>query len=383
MKTSPVVVVGEIVAAEKHPNADKLQVCQVNIGAAAPLQIVCGAPNARVGLKAPLATVGAILPNGMTIKAAALRGVDSQGMLCSAKELALSDESNGLFELPRDARVGQALSDYLGLPDAMVEIKLTANRPDCLGIRGLAQDVAALYGMPLQREEITAVAPTSQATRTVQLDAGADCPRYLGRVIEGIDMSAATPLWMTERLRRSGVRAISAVVDVTNYVMLELGQPLHAFDHVRVQGTVVVRPARAGEPLTLLDGSERTLDEGFLVIADEQRALALARRDGRFRIARHRCHTKYISGKCALCTSGHHGPRAQTRPAYRCLAPLRARRRSRAAAPGAGTRRFVADQHRRRPGRAGHRSGAGAIPAEAQCRHAAPQSPGAGCWACI
>jgi phenylalanyl-tRNA synthetase beta chain len=270
------VVVGEIVSAEKHPNADKLQVCKVLIGTTEFLQIVCGAPNARVGLKAPLATMGAILPNGLTIKAAALRGIDSQGMLCSAKELLLGEESNGLFELPNDAIVGQALADYMGFPDAIIEIKLTANRPDCLGLRGLAQDVAALYGVPLQESGIAAVAVQIQTVREVRLQAAADCPRYLGRVIEDIDMHAPTPLWMSERLRRSGLRSLNAVVDVTNYVMLELGQPMHAFDNSTLQGAIIVRRAQDGEILKLLAGNEAKLDEGFLLIADEHKALAIA-----------------------------------------------------------------------------------------------------------
>lgn len=270
------VVVGEIISTEKHPNADKLQVCNVSVGLTESFQIVCGAPNARVGLKVPLATLGTTLPNGLKIKAAALRGVDSQGMLCSAKELGMSEESHGLFELPSDAKVGQALADYLGLPDASIEIKLTANRPDCLGLRGLAQDIAALYSVPLQESGITPVAPQIQSTCEVRLQAGADCPRYLGRIIEGIDMQAPTPLWMSERLRRSGLRSINAVVDVTNYVMLELGQPLHAFDNATLQGAIIVRRAQLGETLKLLDGSEAKLDEGFLLIADEHQPLALA-----------------------------------------------------------------------------------------------------------
>ncbi|MEI7037233.1 phenylalanine--tRNA ligase subunit beta [Fulvimonas yonginensis] len=270
------VVVGEILAAEKHPEADRLKVCRVAAGQGEPLQIVCGAPNARVGLKAPLATVGAVLPGGITIKDARLRGVESAGMLCSAKELGIDADTSGLMELPTDAPVGQPLAEFLGLPDASIELKLTPNRPDCLGLLGLAHDVAALFG---SRVRVSAQAPapvTSDARRGIRLEAGKDAPRYLGRVIEGIDAAARTPLWLAERLRRSGLRPISAVVDVTNYVMLELGQPLHAFDNDRLEGDVVVRHARAGETLKLLDGSEAALDEGFLLIADDRKGLAVA-----------------------------------------------------------------------------------------------------------
>ncbi|HEY6985835.1 MAG TPA: phenylalanine--tRNA ligase subunit beta, partial [Rhodanobacteraceae bacterium] len=268
------VVVAEIVGCEKHPNADKLRVCQVAAGGAV-LQIVCGAPNARVGLKAPLAKIGSKLPNGVEIKQAALRGVDSQGMLCSAKELGIDVDASGLMELPSDAPVGEALADYLGLPDASFELKLTPNRPDCLSVHGLARDVAALFDSKFREPEIKPAATTTAAQRRIRLDAGPDCPRYLGRVIEGIDAAAKTPLWLAERLHRSGLRPISAVVDVTNYVMIELGQPLHAFDHAKLSGDVIVRHARPRESLKLLDGSEHTLNEKLVVIADEQRALAL------------------------------------------------------------------------------------------------------------
>ncbi len=271
------VVVGQIVAAERHPNADKLQVCRVDTGDGE-LQIVCGAPNARVGLKAPVARIGAALPNGLTIKAATLRGVDSSGMLCSAKELKLSDESSGLLELPADAPIGAALATYFDLPDAAIEIKLTPNRPDCLGLAGLASEVRALFGLGAgATTNDGAAVPVSVTTqRTVHLKAGADCPRYLGRVIEGVDARAATPLWLKQRLERSGVRSISAIVDATNYVMLELGQPMHAFDHERLIGDVVVRHARAGERLKLLDERDVDLDGEFLVIADDQGAQAVA-----------------------------------------------------------------------------------------------------------
>jgi phenylalanyl-tRNA synthetase beta chain len=270
------VVVAEIVATEKHPEADRLQVCKVDAGQGELLQIVCGAPNARVGIKVPLATVGASLPGGMAIKAAKLRGVESFGMLCSAKELGVDADASGLLELPLDAPVGQSLAEYLGLPDASIELKLTPNRPDCLGLVGLAHDVAALFGSAVKVPVQAAAPVTAQAKRGIRLQAGKDAPRYLGRIVEGIDPAARTPLWLTERLRRAGLRPISAVVDITNYVMLELGQPLHAFDNDTLQGDIVVRHAGAGETLKLLDGSEAKLDEGFVLIAEEHKPLAVA-----------------------------------------------------------------------------------------------------------
>lgn len=270
------VVVAEIVGCSPHPNADKLRVCEVGAGTGTPLTIVCGAPNARLGLKAPLATVGTTMPNGMKIKAAALRGVESNGMLCSAKELGIDTDASGLMELAADASVGTPLATYLGLPDASIEIKLTPNRPDCLSVHGLARDTAALFGSALHAPAAEPLPVEIATARDVQLEAGADCPRYLGRVIEGIDASAKSPLWLAERLRRSGLRPISAIVDVTNYVMLELGQPLHAFDNDRVGQRISVRRAHEGEALKLLDGSEAKLDAEFLLIADENAALALA-----------------------------------------------------------------------------------------------------------
>lgn len=270
------VVVAEIIAAEKHPEADRLQVCQVEAGQGAPLQIVCGAPNARVGIRVPLAMIGARLPSGISIKAARLRGVESSGMLCSAKELGIDADASGLLELPVDAPIGQPLASYLGLPDASFELKLTPNRPDCLGLVGLAHDVAALFGSTVKQPAQATAAVTGQARRDLRLEAGKDAPRYLGRVVEGIDPLARTPLWLAERLRRAGLRPISAVVDITNYVMLELGQPLHAFDNDRLEGDIVVRHARGGETLKLLDGNEARLDEGFVLIADDKRALAVA-----------------------------------------------------------------------------------------------------------
>ena len=270
------VVVAEIIDCEPHPNADKLRVCQVAFGKSATVTIVCGAPNARAGLKAPLATVGTTMPSGAVIKRAMLRGIESNGMLCSAKELGIDADASGLMELSTDARVGTSLATYLGLPDASIEVKLTPNRPDCLSLLGLARDAAALCGSVLHAPVTQPVAVTSTAARGVRVEYGADCPRYLGRVIEGVDASARSPLWLAERLRRSGVRPVSAIVDVTNMVMLELGQPLHAFDNDTLEGVVAVRRGRAGETVQLLDGSNAKVDSQFLVIADQARPLALA-----------------------------------------------------------------------------------------------------------
>ncbi|WP_420009549.1 phenylalanine--tRNA ligase subunit beta [Xanthomonas sacchari] len=269
------VVVARIVEAAPHPEADRLQVCRVDAGQGELLQIVCGAPNARAGLVAPLALVGAQV-GGIAIKPAKLRGVASNGMLCSAKELGLDSDASGLFELPDDAPVGQALTEYLGLPDASIEIKLTPNRADCFGVRGIAYDVAAACGSDVLPLAVTPAAVSSERTLAVTLDAGADAPRYCGRVVEDLDPAAKTPLWMAERLRRSGVRPVSLLVDITQYVMLELGQPMHAFDLDTLHGPVGVRHARDGETLTLLDGREAALDPAFLLVTDADRPVALA-----------------------------------------------------------------------------------------------------------
>ncbi|MBB1060368.1 phenylalanine--tRNA ligase subunit beta [Marilutibacter spongiae] len=273
------VVVACIVSAEKHPEADRLQVCQVDTGDGR-VQIVCGAPNARPGLKAPLAKVGAVLPGGMAIKPARLRGVESMGMLCSAKELGTDVDASGLLELPADARVGQPIAECLGLPDASIEIKLTPNRADCFSVRGIAYDVAAALGGQVEPLEAAPVPAASAIAPQVRLEAGEKVPRFVGRAIDDVDAGVDTPLWMAERLRRSGVRPISFLVDVTQYVMLELGQPMHAFDRDRLVEPVVVRHANAGEALKLLDGRTVDLDGDFLVVADSQggegaRAVAL------------------------------------------------------------------------------------------------------------
>ncbi|PTT55823.1 phenylalanine--tRNA ligase subunit beta [Stenotrophomonas sp. HMWF022] len=269
------VVVARIVEAERHPEADRLQVCKVDAGQAELLQIVCGAPNARPGLVAPLAMVGAQIGE-LKIKPAKLRGVESNGMLCSAKELGLDNDASGLLELPDDAPVGQTLVEYLGLPDASIEIKLTPNRADCFSIRGIAYDVAAATRSEVLDFIAEPIASHGGRELAIQLDAGAEAPRYLGRVIEGVNAAAKTPLWMAERLRRSGVRPVSLLVDITQYVMLELGQPMHAYDLGTLQGTIGVRRSRAGESLKLLDGRDAALDDSFLVVTDADRAVGLA-----------------------------------------------------------------------------------------------------------
>ncbi len=269
------VFVAEIVAAEKHPDADKLKVCSVDIGRGELLQIVCGAPNARVGLKAPLATVGARIGE-IAIKAAKLRGVESNGMLCSARELGLDNDADGLFELPADATVGKPLADQFGLPDAIIEIGLTPNRSDCLGMHGVAREVAAEFGV-VARVPAIPVQPIGHAESIgVELAAPQDCPRYCGRLLRSVNARAPSPQWLKERLRRAGIRSISALVDVTAYVMIETGQPMHAFDASKLDGPVIVRRASRGERLQLLDERMVDLDEGFLVIADSRKVVALA-----------------------------------------------------------------------------------------------------------
>lgn len=270
------VVVGEILETEPHPQADRLKICRVAAGTGGPRQIVCGAPNARVGLKAPLALEGAKLPGGLRIKHSELRGVASFGMLCSAKELEIDENASGLMELPADAPVGTDLRDCLQLDDTLIEIDLTPNRADCLSVEGIAREVALLNGLDLKTPESRPVAVTSDAALPITVEAPEACPRYLGRYIKGVSRTAPTPLWMKERLRRSGLRSLDAVVDITNYVLLELGQPLHAFDAAKLDGGIRVRYARPGEKLKLLNEQELELHDDVLVIADESKSLALA-----------------------------------------------------------------------------------------------------------
>ena len=270
------VVVGEVVEMEKHPDADKLNVCRVNVGDAELLQIVCGAANVRVGLKIPAALCGAILPGDFKIKQSKLRGVESFGMLCSAKELGLVAEAEGLMELPADAPIGTDIREYLQLNDNSIEVDLTPNRADCLSVEGVAREVAVLNKMPLNIPVFESVAVTNSEKLSVTVEATAACPRYLGRVISGVNNQAETPLWMTERLRRSGLRSLSPLVDVTNYVLLELGQPLHVFDAAKLSGGITVRYAVNGETLELLNTQTIMFDEKCLVITDDESPLAFA-----------------------------------------------------------------------------------------------------------
>ncbi len=269
------VVVAEILSAEPHPDASKLQVCSVDAGGVK-LQIVCGAANARPGIKVPCATVGAVLPGDFKIKKAKLRGVESNGMLCAAAELGLAEQSEGLLELPQNAPIGEDIRAYLALDDVAIEVDLTPNRGDCLGVAGLAREVGVLNRQTVNAVHFVEAVQSIDDTFPVSVQAKSACPRYLGRVIRGVDLQRPTPIWMVERLRRSGIRSIDAVVDVTNYVLLELGQPMHAFDLAKLHGGICVRMAEQGESLTLLDGQTIELNNETLVIADQQKALAIA-----------------------------------------------------------------------------------------------------------
>ncbi|SMF26846.1 phenylalanyl-tRNA synthetase beta subunit [Alteromonadaceae bacterium Bs31] len=275
------IVVGEILSAEQHPDADKLRVCQVAGDSSGTRQVVCGAPNARAGIKIPFALVGASLPPGedgkpFKIKKAKLRGVESFGMLCGQTELKAGDDDSGLWELPVDAQVGMDLRELLDLNDTLIEVDLTPNRSDCLSIKGLAREAGVLNRADVEAPAIEAVEPVCDDTFPISLEAGSACPRYLGRVIKNIDVSKPSPQWLQERLRRSDIRSIDAVVDITNYLLLELGQPMHAFDLAKLDKGIRVRMAEQGEKLCLLDGQEIELKTGSLVIADHSGPVALA-----------------------------------------------------------------------------------------------------------
>lgn len=271
------VVIGEIKSVEQHPDADKLRVCQV-LGANGEeaTQVVCGAPNARVGIKIPFATVGAVLPENFKIKKAKLRGVESFGMLCAQTELKAGDDDSGLWELPEDAPVGETLQTYLQLTDTVIDIDLTPNRGDCLSIRGIAREVGVLNEEAVKNPEAISAEVTIDETLSVDIVAEEECPRYLGRVIKNVDVSAPSPLWLQEKLRRAGVRPHDCVVDVTNYVLLELGQPMHAFDFAKIDSSITVRLAKDKEEIVLLDGQKLSLNPDTLLITDNSGPVAVA-----------------------------------------------------------------------------------------------------------
>ena len=270
------VVVGRVQRVEQHPDADRLRVCQVDDGSGETFQVVCGAPNVEAGMIAPFARVGAELPGDLKIEAARLRGVESQGMLCSAAELGLAESSDGLMPLPEDAPLGQDIRAYLDLDDAVLEVDLTPNRADCLCMRGVAREASIVTQTPLSEPDSVAVAAQSEDVFAVRLEAEDACPRYAGRVVRGVQPGAQAPLWMRERLRRAGVRSISAPVDITNYVMLELGQPMHAFDLAKLDREIRVRLAEDGEKVALIDGQTVAVQAGTLLIADASGPLAVA-----------------------------------------------------------------------------------------------------------
>ncbi|MCU4530333.1 phenylalanine--tRNA ligase subunit beta [Acinetobacter sp. P1(2023)] len=269
------VVVGEVLTVEQHPDADRLRVTTVNIGSGEPLQIVCGAPNVRAGMKAPVATIGAVLPGDFKIKKGKLRGVESQGMLCGASEIDLEDKIDGLLELPADAPVGVNIREYLKLDDNVIDISITPNRGDCFSIRGIAREIAVINQLQMNEPEIKSVDATITDEKKVVISTDG-APRYLGRVVKNVNVKAATPEWMEQALARSGIRTHSILVDVTNYVLMELGQPMHAFDLAKIEGTVQVRQAKPQEKLQLLNDQEVELQEDIMVIADDQKALAIA-----------------------------------------------------------------------------------------------------------
>ncbi|MGB1747881.1 MAG: phenylalanine--tRNA ligase subunit beta, partial [Pseudohongiellaceae bacterium] len=273
------IIVAEVRQVTQHPDADKLRVCSVFDGEHEQ-QVVCGAPNVVPGMKAPFATVGATIETGQSkplkITKAKLRGVESHGMLCSAEELGLEESSEGLMELPSDAPIGQDFREYLQLSDSMIELDLTPNRGDCLGMRGIAREVGVLSRKKVREPTVNAVEPVHAEEFPVTISETEACPRYLGRVIRNVKLNARSPLWMQEKLRRSGLRSIDPIVDVTNFVLMELGQPMHAFDFEKLSGKICVRMADDGEAITLLDGKEIALSTDTLVIADAEKPVAMA-----------------------------------------------------------------------------------------------------------
>jgi len=270
------VLIGQVVTKDKHPDADRLSVCMVNVNEDEPLQIVCGANNVASGMKVPVAMVGAVLPGNFKIKSSTLRGVESQGMICSESELGLADQSDGIMPLPSDAPIGQNIKDYLQLDDVIIDIDLTANRGDCLSVRGLARELSVLCQAELKTLPTVKMAAQVQTIQAASIADTVACPRYVTRVIEQVNAKALTPLWMIEKLRRSGMRNVSLLVDITNYVMLLLGQPMHVFDGVKIQGDITVRWANSNEKLTLLDEQEVNLQDNTLLITDTTGPIAMA-----------------------------------------------------------------------------------------------------------
>jgi phenylalanyl-tRNA synthetase beta chain len=320
------VIVAQVLEVEKHPDADRLSVCKVSAGGEETVDVVCGAPNVIAGMKSPLAVPGITLPNGLKLRKSKIRGVVSNGMLCSAVELGLGEESDGIIALPDDAPAGMPLTEYLGLPDTVFDLDLTPNRGDCFSVLGVARDISALTGSPLKSPDIAPVAASTEDTLPVEIPLPEGCPSFAGRLIRNIDPAARSPLWLVERLRRSGLRGISPVVDITNYVMLELGQPLHAYDAARVQGAIRPRLAKQGEKVTLLDEKEVIVNDDTLVIADDSGAIGLAG----------------IMGGLSTAVSD------QTTHAHRCFPEIRARRRFRRAGSCCRTRDRIAARDRRR-----------------------------------
>ncbi|PRD26143.1 UNVERIFIED_CONTAM: pheT [Trichonephila clavipes] len=269
------VVIGEVLTVEQHPDADRLRVTTVNIGSGDPLQIVCGAPNVSVGMKAPVATIGAVLPGDFKIKKGKLRGIESQGMLCGASEIDLEDKIDGLLELPADAPVGMNIREYLKLDDNVIDISITPNRGDCFSIRGIAREIAVINQLEVNEPKIQTIAANIADEKAVNISTEGT-PRYLGRIVKNVNVKAPTPEWMEQALARSGIRTHSILVDITNYVLLELGQPMHAFDLAKIEGSIQVRQAQPQEKLVLLNDQEVELQEDIMVIADQQKVLAIA-----------------------------------------------------------------------------------------------------------
>src|SRR5450631_22551 len=270
------VVVGAVIATSRHPNAEKLSVCEVTTDGTDRLQIICGAPNVRAGMKVAVAVVGAQLPGGITIKRAKLRGLESDGMLCSARELGLGDEHDGIMDLPDSLVLNRDLREALDLEDTSLEVNATPNRGDCMSVFGIARDYAAAHEQRFLTYRVTPTAAQHTTVVPVRIEAAAACPVFTCRVIRGVQAHGQSPAWLRERLRRVGLNSISPVVDVTNYVMMELGQPLHAYDLKRLSGGITARMARSGERVTLLDDKDYTLDPEFLIITDDRGPIGLA-----------------------------------------------------------------------------------------------------------